>query len=249
MYCFFCIAKIFERFKSERISCPICKQQVAKSEMFHVRERKPPPAAAAAGAAIDRMAQSRSTAAATEAQSATESETTECGDHSHDNERNPAQDELAVTGDFGTKVDALIILLRRLALAEPASKSIVFSQWAGGWAVDRALSSGPMVVLTAICLCAACAWRENKSGMPGAGVLQIIAVGLETNAISFADAFSKGGRQQDKAIQTFKSSGQVGVLLLATKSGANGLNLTEATNVILVEPVMYVVRSRLLEHA
>jgi hypothetical protein len=70
------------------------------------------------------------------------------------------------------------------------------------------------------------------------GVLQIVSVGLVANDISFADAFSKGGRQQDKAVQTFKASSEVNVLLLATKSGANGLNLTEATNVVLVEPVM-----------
>lgn len=70
------------------------------------------------------------------------------------------------------------------------------------------------------------------------GVLQIVAVGLTTNEIAFADAFSKGGRQQDKEVQTFKASSDVNVLLLATKSGANGLNLTEATNVVLVEPVM-----------
>ena len=65
-----------------------------------------------------------------------------------------------------------------------------------------------------------------------------MSVGLATNEISFADAFSKGGRQQDKEIQNFKASSDVNVLLLATKSGANGLNLTEATNVILAEPVM-----------
>jgi superfamily II DNA or RNA helicase len=70
------------------------------------------------------------------------------------------------------------------------------------------------------------------------GVLQIVSVGLVTNEISFADAFSKGGRQQDKEVQNFKASSDVNVLLLATKSGANGLNLTEATNVVLVEPVM-----------
>lgn len=92
------------------------------------------------------------------------------------------------------------MLLRRISVTDPHTKTIVFSQWQG--------------------------------------VLQIVSVGLVTNEIAFADAFSKGGRQQDKEVQTFKASSDVNVLLLATKSGANGLNLTEATNVVLVEPVM-----------
>ena len=228
MYCYFCIQRIFERFTSDRISCPICKQQVVKSEMFHVRERKPSASRAAGGAALARADESSgavaapataaaaaaapasaaaaaptpsaSTSAAAAPASASAASAGPQGASATSAQMRPAGEDVAVKGDFGTKVDALIMLLKKIALSDRTAKTIVFSQWAG--------------------------------------VLQIVAVGLTTNDIQFADAFSKGGRKQDKSIQTFKASSAVNVLLLATKSGANGLNLTEATNVVLVEPVM-----------
>ena len=224
MYCYFCIQRIFERFTSDRISCPICKQQVVKSEMFHVRERKPSASRAAGGAALARADESSGAAVAPAAGAAAAAAPASAaavptpsasptaaaapasasagpqGASATSAQMRPSQEEVAVKGDFGTKVDALIMLLKKIALSDRKAKTIVFSQWAG--------------------------------------VLQIVAVGLTTNDIQFADAFSKGGRKQDKSIQTFKASSAVNVLLLATKSGANGLNLTEATNVVLVEPVM-----------
>jgi hypothetical protein len=245
-YCYFCIMKIFERFTSDRIACPICKKQVHKEDMNHVRERKAPPGNAAGGAALARAAEASGNGTGAAA-TATEPTAQEDGDTSAAAAANPIaagggsaaaaasaggsqmRPEMAVKGDFGTKVDALvghthihtpqpscacprwreldltnervqIVLLHRISMPDRSAKTIVFSQWAG--------------------------------------VLQIVAVGLAANDILFADAFSKGGRQQDKAVQTFKTSPNVNVLLLATKSGANGLNLTEATNVVLVEPVM-----------
>ena len=240
-YCYFCIMKIFERFTSNKIACPICKKQVHKEDMNHVRERKALPGAgnAAGGAALARAAEASGNGTGAVAAAAAEPEQEGGGSAAAAAAGTPAaagtsaaaaagapaavgsssaaaaaggsaapaasggsqmRPEAAVKGDFGTKVDALIVLLHRISMPDRSAKTIVFSQWAG--------------------------------------VLQIVSVGLAANGILFADAFSKGGRQQDKAIQTFKASPKVNVLLLATKSGANGLNLTEATNVILVEPVM-----------
>ena len=231
LFCYFCITKMFKRVTSDKISCPICKQKVRKDDMNHVRERKALPGNAAGGAALARAAEASGNgagAAAVAAEPAQEGGISAAAAAAADMSAGAADDtpaaaaddtsggsaaaaassaassqmrpEMAVKGDFGTKVDALIVLLHRISMPDRSAKTIIFSQWSD--------------------------------------VLKIVQFGLTANDILFADAFSKGGRQQDKAIQTFKASPNVNVLLLATKSGANGLNLTEATNVILIEPVM-----------
>ena len=46
-----------------------------------------------------------------------------------------------------------------------------------------------------------------------------------------------GRDKGDAAIAAFKHSHDVNVLLLPVRSGANGLNLTEAQHVLLTEPL------------
>ena len=148
MYCYFCIMKIFERFTSDRISCPMCKKQVHKEDMNHVRERKALPGNAAGGAALARAAEASGARAAAatgtgeEAGSSSSSSSSTvsaaasapaaaaangvsgsaAAAASGDDEPAAAsasaaaaasagsqmRPELAVKGDFGTKVDALV---------------------------------------------------------------------------------------------------------------------------------------------
>lgn len=67
-------------------------------------------------------------------------------------------------------------------------------------------------------------------------VLRIIANALQENDISFLEIKSK--KDFNTTIGTFKHSPAMRVLLMSTKQGANGLNLIEAANVLLVEPLL-----------
>jgi len=68
-------------------------------------------------------------------------------------------------------------------------------------------------------------------------VLSVIAKGLDENDINYRHITS-GARQFQDNLQTFKQDPQLCVLLLPLKTGSNGLNLIEATHVLLVEPAL-----------
>lgn len=69
-----------------------------------------------------------------------------------------------------------------------------------------------------------------------ADVLRIVANALDENGIPYLEIKQK--KDFDATIGTFKHSPAIRVLLMTTKQGANGLNLVEATNVLLVEPLL-----------
>uniref|UniRef100_UPI00358FB451 E3 ubiquitin-protein ligase SHPRH isoform X2 n=1 Tax=Myxine glutinosa TaxID=7769 RepID=UPI00358FB451 len=66
------------------------------------------------------------------------------------------------------------------------------------------------------------------------GVLDIIAKALQDNAIQFSQITSI--RRFQDSLREFRISPTINVLLLPLHTGANGLNLIEATHVLLVEP-------------
>ena len=149
MYCYFCIMKVFERFTSDRISCPMCKKQVHKEDMNHVRERKAQPGTSAGRAALARSSAEASGSLADSAETSRPSTTLQPVDSSESAAETSAstsaaaanaackppvaaatrgggggklasatataaatfsemRPEMAVKGDFGTKVDALV---------------------------------------------------------------------------------------------------------------------------------------------
>ncbi|XP_045197702.2 E3 ubiquitin-protein ligase SHPRH-like isoform X2 [Mercenaria mercenaria] len=67
-------------------------------------------------------------------------------------------------------------------------------------------------------------------------VLSVIATALEENDIKYKALYSAGKFQENLA--SFRQEEDVTTLLLPVHSGANGLNLIEATNVLLVEPIL-----------
>jgi len=68
-------------------------------------------------------------------------------------------------------------------------------------------------------------------------VLEIISHALTENNISFAQVKHK--KYFNKVINQFQTDDTLNVILLTTKQGSNGLNLIEATNVILIEPLLH----------
>jgi E3 ubiquitin-protein ligase SHPRH len=69
------------------------------------------------------------------------------------------------------------------------------------------------------------------------GVLDILGEALDHNDIKYAALQSKQVKFH-RNLQKFKNREDVNVLLLPLKSGANGLNLIEASHVLLVEPIL-----------
>ena len=72
-------------------------------------------------------------------------------------------------------------------------------------------------------------------------VLDIIAAALDENDIPYASLHKNASTTQNKFkrnIQRFKNRGDVSVLLMPLSQGANGLNLIEASHVILCEPLL-----------
>ena len=66
-------------------------------------------------------------------------------------------------------------------------------------------------------------------------VLLIISRALDENGITYRTLFSNA---MQKNLNRFKRDPAISVLLVPVQSGANGLNLVEATYVLLVEPIL-----------
>ncbi|XP_063954546.1 E3 ubiquitin-protein ligase SHPRH-like isoform X2 [Lytechinus pictus] len=70
-------------------------------------------------------------------------------------------------------------------------------------------------------------------------VLELISKALTQNWINFKNAAKNGGQKYFHAALTdFKHDPDITVLLLPVHSGSKGLNLIEATHVLLVEPIL-----------
>ena len=67
-------------------------------------------------------------------------------------------------------------------------------------------------------------------------ILELISRALKENSISFVRV--DGKRTFQKGVDRFKENASVKVLLLPVKKGANGLNLVEATHVLLVASLL-----------
>jgi E3 ubiquitin-protein ligase SHPRH len=69
-------------------------------------------------------------------------------------------------------------------------------------------------------------------------ILDLIISLLYENSISYRSIRGPSGTSTQRSIDSFKSDPSVNVLLMLYSHGALGLNLTEATHVLLVEPTL-----------
>jgi SNF2 family DNA or RNA helicase len=108
-------------------------------------------------------------------------------------------EQVDVTGSNGSKMAAVVRVLKSIELQFPGAKALVFSQWTE--------------------------------------VLEIVSSALSTNRISHINGGAmKSSSTVASAVAKFKQSVSCNVLLLPLKRAGAGLNLTEATHVLLVEP-------------
>jgi E3 ubiquitin-protein ligase SHPRH len=108
-------------------------------------------------------------------------------------------ENVEVTGSNGSKMAAVVRVLKSIELQFPGAKSLVFSQWTE--------------------------------------VLEIVSSALSTNRVSHINGGAmKSSSTVASAVAKFKQSVSCNVLLLPLKRAGAGLNLTEATHVLLVEP-------------
>eukprot|EP01083_Nonionella_stella_P279486 950723_1 len=133
---------------------------------------------------------------------------------------NLAEDREPVRGSFGSKIEAVVRLLRRVR--SRSEKTVVFSQWA------------QVLMLTERAL------TQNE----------IPCVNASAARVKFQDAIdrfkgvqrpseSAGKRRRRRVSEPVRESGgEVDVLLLTIRSGSQGLNLIEANHVVIVEPLL-----------
>lgn len=69
-------------------------------------------------------------------------------------------------------------------------------------------------------------------------ILDLIHDACSQNELPTIKLYGNSRKKQQTMLSTFKTDPKSTVLLLPTSSGSNGLNLTEATNVVVVEPLL-----------
>lgn len=69
-------------------------------------------------------------------------------------------------------------------------------------------------------------------------VLGILSAALTQNNLEHSSLHNVGGVKFQKQLQSFKASPTCNILLMPLSSGSKGLNVVEASHVILVEPIL-----------
>jgi E3 ubiquitin-protein ligase SHPRH len=153
-----------------------------------------------------------------------------------DFEQNAFESSAVVKGSWGTKIEAvtrraLYLLDENRSGADPETKIIVFSEWedalrvtaaalrANGVVVAHPGGGGKKMRDAVEAFAAKRSERSERALVPGTGTAGALGVKTAT-----AD--------------TARGSEEARVLLMPLRRGANGLNLTSAQHVILLEPVM-----------
>ena len=104
-----------------------------------------------------------------------------------------------IRGSYGTKIEAVLKVCKRVLKTTAESKFLIFSQW------DE--------------------------------VLDITEKAFADNNVSFV-RLKGSGKQFHERLNLFRLDPTISSLLLPIKSGANGLNLTEAQHVIIMDPLL-----------
>ena len=126
--------------------------------------------------------------------------------------------EPEVLGSWGTKIEHLVALLKRELV--PEGRCAAFNHDGASSRASAASGVTPKALVFS-------QWDA---------VLAVAAAALTENGIKGVSMV--GGSGAARALHIFKTDRSVQVLLLPVKSGSNGLNLTEAQHVVLLEPLL-----------
>ncbi|CAF3559082.1 unnamed protein product [Adineta steineri] len=120
------------------------------------------------------------------------------------------QEHLTIQGRYGTKVDSIVSFILKLLNDDIQQPTTMITT------ID--INKSPIKILV---------FSQFND------VLNVLAISLKLNAISYLQFTS------NKILQQFRQDPSITVLLMPLGKGANGLNLTEAQHVILVEPQLH----------
>ncbi|VDD80986.1 unnamed protein product [Mesocestoides corti] len=139
------------------------------------------------------------------------------------------QVEIPVIGDHSSKIQEVIRCLRRIKANDADAKAVVFSS-VSCLSFELTPPNPPSPPRPTKLLSLSHALPQWIS------VLYTIGRALDQNGIAFATLFKA---RDGKTLSGFRRYGsRTWVLLLPIRLGANGLNLTEANHVLLVDPVL-----------
>jgi E3 ubiquitin-protein ligase SHPRH len=118
----------------------------------------------------------------------------------------------AISGQWGTKIDALVGDLKALCTGRPLSVAS---------SADRDTSSDKIIVFSQ--------WKP---------MLDIVAEALSHNRLSFVYCYEAAHFAPRGRLWCFQREAGLRILLLPLAYGAEGLDLTEANHVVLLEPLL-----------
>ncbi|XP_025956058.2 E3 ubiquitin-protein ligase SHPRH isoform X2 [Dromaius novaehollandiae] len=131
------------------------------------------------------------------------------------------EDDIPVKGSHSTKVEAVVRTLKRIQFKDPGAKSLVFST----------------VLIIIFCLIFfVCSVSSTIVIFSWQDVLDIISKALYDNNMVFSQI--NGISKFQENLSAFKYDPKINILLLPLHTGSNGLNIIEATHVLLVEPIL-----------
>ena len=137
------------------------------------------------------------------------------------------ENAIDVRGDFGTKIEATVRRVLWLTSIDRGVKILVFSEW-----VD-------VLKITAVAL------RENGVTCVGPDHFEKSraafthkSLDVPSGAMNSADDDDHNDNNKNNTAAAFDAGSAVTVFLMPLRKGSNGLNLTVATHVILIEPVL-----------
>ncbi len=128
-----------------------------------------------------------------------------------------AQRRVIAVGDYGAKVDALVRCIRALRCADEAG--------GGGGGAAAAAAAAPRRRRT-----------QSLVFSQSAAALAIVAHALSANGVRALRV--KSAADTARAVAAFASDDDVAALLMRFAAGAEGLNLTTANHVFLLEPLL-----------